>query len=445
MRDLTQGGILKTILLFTFPILIANLFQQFYTIVDTVIVGNVLGIRELAAMGATSSLSFLVVGFVTGMTNGFSIVVARDYGSGDRSAMKKSIAGTLLLGCLVAVLMTVVSLLLLDPILRLIQTPADIFDDAKGYIEVIFAGMLVTMLYNVAASVLRAVGDSRTPLYFLVVAALLNIVLDLVFLKNLGFGVEGAAYATILSQGVSVVLSYGYIFWKCQNIIPAGGDFRLGKERTKELLAQGFSMGLQSAFVAVGSVAIQSAVNGLDTVVVAAHTAARKLDEMMMIPMITLGTASATFAGQNIGAGRVDRVRKGFAQCMLVCVAWSVLSVVGVLFFADEAVGLLVNHSDPAAGEVIAIASRYLQFNFLFFFALGAVFLYRDILQGMGSSLAPVASSFIELFVKIITVLFLTPHIGYNGVIVCEPIAWVLCTILLAVVFRKESRQRLVE
>lgn len=445
MKDLTQGRILKTILLFTFPILIANLFQQFYTIVDTVIVGNVLGIRELAAMGATSSLSFLVVGFVTGMTNGFSIVVARDYGSGDTAAMKKSIAGTLLLGSLVAVVMTVLSLVLLDPILQLIQTPQDIYADAKGYIEVIFAGMLVTMLYNVAASVLRAVGDSRTPLYFLVVAALLNIVLDLVFLENLGFGVEGAAYATILSQGVSVVLSYGYIFWKCKGIIPRLEDYRLSRELSGELLAQGFSMGLQSAFVAVGSVAIQSAVNGLDTVVVAAHTAARKLDEMMMIPMITLGTASATFAGQNMGAGRVDRVRKGFVQCMLVCIGWSVLSVVGVLLFADQAVGLLINHSDPAAGQVIAIATQYLRFNFLFFFALGAVFLYRDILQGMGSSLAPVASSFIELFVKIATVVFLTPRIGYTGVILCEPVSWVLMTVLLTVVFRKESRRKLAQ
>ncbi len=442
MRDLTRGNILKTVLFFAIPILVGNLFQQLYNLVDTVIVGNILGVSQLAAVGATGSLSFLIVGFVNGMTNGFSLLVARSFGANDLVRMKRHIAGAVLLGTITGVVMTFFSLVFLWPLLRLIRIPEDIIQSSYAYISVIFAGILITMLYNLAASILRAVGDSKTPLYFLVLASLLNVVLDVVFLRYLGFGVEGAAYATLISQAVSVVLCFLFIWKKYTGIIPSCSDFRLYLKEVRELLATGFSMAFQSCFVAIGSVAMTAGANGLGTVVVASFTAANRINQMAMLPLITLGTACATFASQNLGAGEALRVKAGIRKTLMLSFIWAAFCVLIIYLLDHTLISLLVSQNDAAAPEVIHLASRYLRFNLPFYFPLAVLFVYRNALQGIGQNLAPVLSGCIELVCKGAIGLGLSGILGFDAIILAEPVTWVLCAVLLCITFYTNKRMR---
>lgn len=442
MKDLTQGKILKTILFFSIPILIGNLFQQLYNIVDTVIVGNILGVSQLAAVGATGSLSFLIVGFVNGMTNGFSLLVSRDFGANNFVQMKRYIAGAVLLGTGIGIVMTVLSLLFLHPMLRLIRIPSDILSSSYNYIFVIFAGILITMFYNLAASILRAVGDSKTPLYFLMIASVLNILLDVLFLKYWGFGVEGAAYATLISQAVSVILCFLFIFRKYSQMIPSWSDFLLSIKEIKNLLAVGFSMAFQSCFVAIGSVAMTAGANGLGTIVVASFTAANRINQMTMLPLITIGTACATFASQNLGAGKILRVKVGIRKALILSFAWTIFSILVIYLFDHALISLLVSKQDTAAPEVIRLASRYLRFNLPFYFPLAVLFVYRSALQGIGQNFAPVFSGCIELVCKTAIGLGLSGLLGFDAVIIAEPITWVLCAILLYITFYTSRKMR---
>ena len=442
MKDLTKGSILKTILFFSIPILIGNLFQQLYNLVDTVIVGNILGVSQLAAVGATGSLSFLIVGFVNGMTNGFSLLVARSFGANQFAQMKRHIAGSVLLGTAAGTVMTVLSLLFLRPMLHLIRIPADILDSSHAYISVIFAGILITMFYNLAASILRAVGDSKTPLYFLVIASVLNIILDIVFLRYLGFGVEGAAYATLISQAVSVVLCLLFILKRYSQILPSFSDFHLTLKEIRDLLAVGFSMAFQSCFVAIGSVAMTIGANGLGTVVVASFTAANRINQMTMLPLITIGTACATFSSQNLGAGEILRVREGIRKSLLLSFLWSACSILAVYLFDHALISLLISGQDASASEVIRLASRYLRFNLPFYFPLAILFVYRSALQGIGQNFAPVLSGCLELVCKTAIGLGLSGILGFDAVIIAEPITWVLCAVLLCVTFYTNRKIR---
>lgn len=440
MKDLTKGSVLKSLLSFAIPLIAGNLFQLLYNFTDSLIVGNILGVNELAGVGATGSLNFLIVGFANGMTTGFSILVARHFGAKDEHSMRKAIAHSLALSIMIGAFLSVVSVLLLRHILTWMNTPADIFEHSYDYISVIFGGILITMLYNILAGCLRSVGDSKTPLYVLIAASLLNIVLDIVFMAFLHTGVAGAAIATMISQAVSVLLCLLFIIKKYRFLIPKRQHYRFDKAMTKELVAQGLSMGFQGSFIAVGSIMVQSALNALGTVYVAANTTAAKITQLFMQPLGTLGSTMTTFASQNLGAQKIDRVKAGLRCANIITTVWSIIAFLISLPLAPSMLGLLINEASENAALVIREGSFFLRMQLLFFVFLGPIFVYRNTLQGIGNKTIPLFSSLLELGIKILVALWLAPAFGYVGIVFCEPIAWVLCMLLLLFFFYHDPR-----
>lgn len=440
MKDLTKGNVFKTLISFSLPIIGGNLFQLLYNFSDSLIVGNILGVNELAGVGATGSLNFFVVGFASGVCTGFSIVVARLFGAKDEGALKKSIAHSLALAVLIGLVLSVGSVLMLDTILGWMNTPEDIYRHSYNYIGIIFGGIVITMMYNVLAGHLRSVGDSKSPLYVLIVSSIINIVLDIICMGVLPWSVAGAAIATLFSQLLSVVLCLIIIFRKYKKLIPAKKDYAFDKKLTKELLGQGISMGIMGSFIAVGNIMVQSALNTLGTVYVAANTAAHKISQLFMQPLGTLGTAMATFSGQNLGAGKIDRVKTGLRCANIMSTAWSAFSMICSFVIGPLLIGLLVKDSSGNAALVVTEGSTYLRAHLSFFFFLGPLFIYRNTLQGIGNKTQPLFSSFLELGIKIVTSLWIAPALGYIGIVFCEPVSWVFCMILLVIFFYTDKR-----
>lgn len=428
MKDMTSGKPLKIIFLFSMPILFGSIFQQFYNMVDIIMVGKILGLNALAAMGATSAILGLVLMLAIGMITGYSIPIARYYGADDHERMKKAVANTITFSIITGILLTILSLLLSYPILSILDTPADIIDMSNGYLYVMFGGTIITVLYNVGACILRAVGDSKTPLYFLIFSSILNIFLDYVFIAMFGFGIDGAAYATLIAQALSVILCFVYLIKKYQFLIPEKKDFKIEKAMALDQLGLGISMGLMNSIVSVGSVILQSAVNGLGATTLAAHTAARKISEMLMQPMGSIGMATTTFASQNFGAKKYHRIHEGVKQSILLSSIWSLLVVLLSFTVITFFIKFFV---DAAETEVIATAAYYMRINSICYFVLGALFVYRNVLQGLGKKVVPILSSFVELVVKVATTFALTPLFGYTGIVLSEPLSWILMTILL--------------
>ena len=318
VKDMTYGSPTRLIVNFSIPIVIGNLFQQLYNMVDSIIVGQCIGVDALAAVGATGSLNFLVIGFVLGMCSGFCIPVAQSFGAGDYKRMRRCVMNAYYLSILITVTLTTLTVLLTRPILELMQTPANIIDDAYRYIVVIFGGIFSVLFYNLFSGIWRALGDSRTPLYFLILASLLNVVLDLVFILNFSWGVAGAAYATVISQAVSAALCFVYMRRKLPILAASRDECKIDFRIMGRLLYMGLPMALQFSITAIGSIILQSAVNALGSSVVAAVTAAGKVQMIVTQPMETLGLTMATFCGQNLGAGRIDRVTVGVGNCLLI-------------------------------------------------------------------------------------------------------------------------------
>lgn len=439
MKDLTKGSPIKLIFMFALPVLLGNIFQQFYNLADTMMVGKILGIEALAAMGATGSISGLVLGMSMGVTVGFSILVAQYYGAKDMENMKKAVAGTIYLSILSGIVITIVALLLNRPILELLGTPDNIINSSYKYLTIIFAGVMISILYNTGASLLRALGDSKTSLYFLIIGTVINIGLDYVFIANLKMDVSGAAYATLISQAISVVLCVIYIYKRYPILMITRKDFHFPKGMLMNQLMMGISMGLMNSIVSIGSVILQSAVNGLGSVVIAGHTAARKISEMFMQPLVSIGIAATTFASQNLGAGHIDRIKEGIRKSVLLSFSWAtftvILSYTGIRY-------LILIMLDASETEAISIAVTYMRINSLFYFALAVLFIYRNVLQGIGKKTVPIISSIIEMLVKVGTTFALVPSLGYFGIAICEPIAWVLMTIFLVFFFYKDERFR---
>lgn len=306
MKDLTKGNITKLILMFALPLLLGNVFQLFYNLADTRIVGQTLGKNAIAALGATSSVNTVIIGFLNGLTNGFALVTARFFGAKEFDRLKKSVAHALTLGIATAIALTALSLAFIDPLLKALNTPDNIFKQAKTYIVIILAGMIISMFYNICAGILRAVGDTVSPLIFLIISTIANIGLDLLFILGFKMGVEGAAYATLIAQGISVVLCIIYIIKKHKFLIPSKSDFRFNFKLAGDMYATGVSMGLMISLVGIGTVIMQGAINIFGTDIIVAHTTARKISEIFMLPISVFGAASATFSSQNYGAGRTD-------------------------------------------------------------------------------------------------------------------------------------------
>ncbi len=430
--DLLQGNITRALLLFMVPILISRVFQQLYNTADIMIVGNYLGEEALAAMGAASAVYELLLGFSIGVGSGLSIVTARCFGTGDEAFLKRSVAGALVIGAGLSVSIALLSRVFLMPLLRLINTPEEIIDQAYSYVSTLLLFVGVMFAYNLLAGLLRSVGNSIAPLVFLVLSAVLNIVLDILFVTKFDMGIRGAAIATILAQGISVVLCVIYIFWRSPLLIPSRKHFTFDADLYKELVGQGLSMGLMTAIVSTGTVILQSAINGLGYLTIAGHTAARKINSFCMMPVSVVGMALSTFVSQNRGANQGERIRQGVRRANQICVCCGIFLMV-ILYPGAPALVKLISGSEEAL--VLDIGTRYLWFAAPFYTVLGVLFNLRNSLQGIGRKLLPLVSSVIECLGKIVFALVIIPRVGYWGVIFCEPIIWCLMVIQLAWAF----------
>ena len=434
--DLLHGPIFKNLLLFMLPILVSNLFQQLYNTVDTMIVGNVLGDTALAAIGSCGSIYELLVGFGIGIGNGLSIVAARSYGAHDDDLLKRTVAGSLVIGLCASFVITTAGFFGLRPLLQLLDTPAEILEDAYRYIIVIDLGVLVMFLYNLCAGLLRAIGNSVMPLVFLLISSGLNVALDLWFIAGLGMGVQGAAVATVIAQGISVVLCILYVMHRVPLLLPARKHWAVGQHLYWELFSQSISMGLMSSIVSAGSVVLQYGINGLGTLTIAGHTAARKLFSFTSMPLISMANAGSTFVSQNRGAAQPERVRKGMRTMYLCSVVIMAAEVVLMQLFARQLVQLISGSTAPL---VLENGARYLMWNAPFYAVLGVLLCTRYALQSLGQKVLPLFSSVIELVGKVIFVLVFIPRYAYNAVILCEPIIWCFMAAYLVAVYRRDA------
>lgn len=439
MKDLTKGNPGKVILLFAVPVILGQLFQLLYNMADTRIVGMYLGDNSLAAIGATATVMDLLAGFVMGAANGFAVISARFFGAKDEKNLRKVFAGILILGTGIALILTVFSLTFLKPILRLIAIPEKHLAEGQGYLSIIIAGLIFTALYHMLAAVLRSIGDTVTPLCFLIVSVFLNIGLDFLFIGKMGFGVRSAAAATILSQGISAIICFGYLWKKYPVLHMKKEDFKLEGMMVKDLLAGGCSMGLMNSLISIGSVVLQSAINGFGTAIIVAHAAARKLSSLFMTPYIVLGSTMATYTSQNYGAGKMNRVKEGLRKSMIYGAVWSGLVLILTYTCAADMVRLL---TDTKTAEVIQTADLYLRIDTLFYLLLVPIFILRNSLQGLGDRKTPVISSGIEMIGKIIAAFTLSRLLGYMGIILTEPLTWIFMVIPLVFSMNKRLKGR---
>ena len=433
--NMTQGSIWKLMVRFAIPVFLGNLFQQFYNVADTFIVGNVLGDTALAAIGSCGSIYELLVGFGIGIGNGLAIVAARSYGAQDEDLLKRTVTGSIVIGLIASLVITAAGFLGLRPLLQLLDTPAEILEEAYSYIIVIDLGVIVMFLYNLCAGLLRAIGNSVMPLVFLLISSGLNVALDLWFIAGLGMGVQGAAVATVIAQGISVVLCILYVMRRVPLLLPARKHWAVGQHLYWELFSQSISMGLMSSIVSAGSVVLQYGINGLGTLTIAGHTAARKLFAFTDMPLISMANAGSTFVSQNRGAAQPERVRKGMRTMYLCSVVIMAAEVVLMQLFARQLVQLISGSSAPL---VLENGARYLMWNAPFYAVLGVLLCTRYALQSLGQKVLPLFSSVIELVGKVIFVLVFIPRYAYNAVILCEPIIWCFMALYLVLVYLHE-------
>lgn len=437
--DMTRGNIFRALIVFAIPLLISNIFQQLYNTMDTLIVGNVLGETSLAAIGASAAIFELLVGFAMGISNGFSIVVARAYGSRDSELVKRSVAGALIIGIIVTTIITIFSRIALYPLLQLLNTPANIIEEAYAFISTITLFIIVMFAYNLFAGLLRAIGNSVMPLVFLIISSVTNVVLDIVFMANFNMGIRGAAIATVIAQGISAVLCLIYILRKCPMIIPEKQHFKISKTLYKELLGQGLSMGLMLSIVSIGTIILQSSINSFGYLILAGHVTARKINSFCFMPVSTLAMAISTFVSQNKGANKFDRIRKGVKIGIIVSICWCVIITAILAVSAPTLIRLISGSEDPT---IVKNGTMYIMFNSPFYFALGILFVLRTSLQGLGEKFVPLVSSFIEVLGKVLFVIFIIPSLGYFGVIICEPVIWCFMATQLAFSFYRNDEIR---
>ena len=437
-KDLTSGAPLRVIALFALPLVLGNLFQQFYSLADTIIVGRFVGVSALASVGATGSVNYLILGFASGLCSGFAIPIAQDFGARDLAALRRDVANAAWLCAGGAVVLTVGTVALTRPIMQLMQTPADIIDGACTYIGWIFAGIPFVFLYNMVSAVMRALGDSKTPLYFLILTSVLNVGLDLYFILQFDMGVLGAALATDISQAVSGVAGLLYMIRRFTVLKMQPGESRPDAAVCRRLLAMGVPMGLQCSITAIGSVIMQSAVNVLGSTAVAAVTAAGKVQNLLSVPMESVGTAMATYAGQNLGASSLERVRRGTRSAMGMIVAYSLAALAALRFCDVLILGLFLDTS--AEPTIVAMAQEYMRMNSYFFIPLGALIVWRYVIQGLGYSTLAMMAGVAEMVARTVVAVTLVPLLGYFGAELSNPAAWVGACVFLYPAYRWTMR-----
>ena len=436
--DMTKGNPASLIVKFIIPIILGNIFQQFYNVVDTVIVGQVVGVKALAAVGATGTISFLILGFMQGMTTGFTVLTSQRFGAGDTEGLKKSVGSGYVLSIIITVLMTALSVAGMNWLLHLMQTPEDIYGMSYTYIIIICWGMGFNILYNLLSSMLRAVGNSKVPLYFLILAALLNVVLDLLFVIVFRMGVAGAALATIVAQGVSGLLCLIYILKKVPLLCVERRHLQLEKWCVKNQLSIGIPMALQFSITAIGTIMVQTALNMLGSVIVASYTVACKVEQFVTQVHAAMGMTMATYSAQNRGIGDIERIRKGTKAAFWMSTAYSVI-IYAVLMPALPWVVRLFLAGDIT--EVLPYVRTYILICGVFFTTLGMIFIYRNVMQGCGFGFLPMMGGVVELVSRAVAALVAAKMLSYTGVCFANASAWCLAGIFLWIAYRVVLKQ----
>ena len=417
MRDLTKGSIIRLMLLFSLPILLGSLFQQAYNLVDIIIVGKKLGELSLSAVGSTTAVVSLMFNIINGLCTGFAIPVAKHYGANDMNKVRRTVAGMITYSAIITAVIMALCIVFVEPLLTVLNTPAEIFEQAKLYLTIVAGGLIVTLIYNLEANILRALGDSVVPLIILVISAVLNVGLDFLFIFGFGMGVDGAALATVIAQLISAIVCFVYLIKKCPFLKLGRSDFRLHGEEIKSLLASGLGMALMYSIVDIGSIVLQNGINGLGTGIISAHTAARKIFSFTIMPFSAISATLVTFVSQNLGAGFFDRI---------------------IVYLFGEQLVLMIAPADNR--EIIDTAVNYLRINVPFYYALNTLLSLRCTLQGLGKSVVPIGASIVEMIWKIVTVVAVIPVCGYFGVCISEPIIWTASGLLVAVIAIKTLR-----
>ena len=441
-KDLTVGSPMKLILGFAFPMFLGLLFQQFYSLVDTMIVGKYLGVDPFAGVGSTGSLNFIVIGFCMGLCSGFSVPISQSFGAKDFPLLRKMVTNSVWLCTFFSVVITTLMLLFCRPVLTWMNTPENIFEYAYIYIFIIFAGIPCTILYNMTAAILRALGDSKSPIIFLAISSAINIGLDLLLIIVFRMGVEGAALATVVSQGVSGVISIIYIKKKFDILAMEKGDWKLERHLAGKLTGVGIPMGLQYSITGIGSVILQTAVNGLGSIYVASMTAGSKINIFLACPFDALGQTMAPYAGQNIGARKLDREGKGLRAACIIGFIVSGLMVIVVKLFGGQLTMLFLDEKDPV---IMQNSTQFLIIVSAFYCLLTLVNTVRFTIQGMGFSSLAIIAGVMEMIARGIAGMLLVPAFGYLGACYSSPLAWLFADAFLIPAFflckRKVARQ----
>ena len=431
-KSMTEGKPFSLIMGFALPVFFGLLFQQFYSMVDTMIVGKFLGEDALGAVGATGSLNFLIIGFCQGICNGFALPIAQRFGARDYDGLRKYVGNSAVLSILFGGTLTVLTVVFCRDILLLMRTPSDIIDLSYQYIVVIFAGIPAIILYNILSAYLRSLGDSITPVVFLILAAVLNVGLDLLFIVVFHWGVFGAAFATVLAQAVSGILCLILIIWKFEILHLKREDWNLDSFYVKYLLIMGLPMGLQYSITAIGSVILQTAVNSLGSAAVAAMTAGSRISMFVVCPFDALGSTMATFGGQNVGAGKLDRLGQGLRSAVILGAVYSAIILLVLIVFGQNLVYLFV---DPKETVVVAQARQFLITNAVFYVPLALVNIVRFLIQGMGFSGFAVFAGVFEMIARALVGLAFVPLFGYSAACFASPLAWIFADCFLIPAF----------
>lgn len=449
MKDLTNGKPLKLIAAFALPILLGNVFQQVYSLTDTIIIGKALGNEAIAAVGSTASVVSLMFSIINGLVTGFAIIVSKNFGAGRHDEMRRTIARMLTFSAITTAVIICATTIFIEPLLTALNTPEEIFAQARDYLFVVALGLVVTLIYNFEAAILRAVGDSVIPLIILIISTALNIVLDLLFVCVFEAGVLGAAVATVAAQLISAVVCLIYLVKKRPFLLVKKGDFKFTKESTAELLGAGFGMALMYSIVDIGSIVLQNGINGFGKDIITAHTAARKIFSLLIMPFSSISATLVTYCSQNRGAGKYSRIKTGIRDGLIIAFSWAAVTLALVFFAGNFLVGMLVSSDEANSADIIATAVLYLKWSVPFYFPLAALLSLRASLQGLGKSAVPIICSIIELSWKIVTVLVIIPLFGgnngtvgdslekiggYFGVIISEPIIWTTCAVLIIII-----------
>lgn len=425
---MTKGSPMKLILGFAIPLLFGYLFQQFYNVVDTIIVGRFLGVDALAAVGATGAVNFLIIGFCMGVCNGFSIPLSHKFGAGDYVGLRKFVANAVWLAIGFAIVMTVLTTCFCRQILVMMLTPEDILDGAYKYIWIIFLGIPMTYLYNMVSAIIRALGDSKSPVIFLVMSSVINIVLDLLFIIEFNMGVTGAAWATVIAQAVAGISSLLYMIKRYDILHMKKGEWVVNSDMIKTLCGMGLPMGLQYSITAIGCVILQGATNTLGSLAVAAVTAGNRITGFLACPIDAMGSTMATYGGQNVGAGKLNRIGSGLKSCVLLGAGYSVIALLVSFVLGKPLAGLFVGPDEIA---IIGDVQMFLIINTVFYFPLALVNIVRFLIQGMGFPKFAILAGVLEMIARALSGVVIVPLFGFIGASLGGPIAWIFADAFL--------------